>query len=67
MTKIIGDYLSCMKGVIDNRYAERVPTGEYPSDRGKFWYLPHHGVYHHRKPDKLRVIFDCSASTKGSR
>lgn len=61
------DYLSCMKGVIDNRYAERVPTGEDPSDRGKFWYLPHHGVYHHRKPDKLRVIFDCSASTKGSR
>jgi hypothetical protein len=21
-------------------------------DDGRIWYLPHHGVYHHRKPDK---------------
>lgn len=25
------------------------------------WYIPHHGVYHSKKPDKLRVVFDCSA------
>ena len=25
------------------------------------WYIPHHGVFHPKKPDKLRVVFDCSA------
>ena len=24
-------------------------------------YIPHHGVYHPKKPNKLRVVFDCSA------
>ncbi|XP_033725905.1 uncharacterized protein LOC117315432 [Pecten maximus] len=28
---------------------------------GGLWYIPHHGVYHVKKPDKLRVVFDCSA------
>lgn len=25
------------------------------------WYIPHHGVYHLKKHDKLHVVFDCSA------
>ena len=25
------------------------------------WYIPHHGVYHPKKPSKIRVVFDCSA------
>ena len=25
------------------------------------WYIPHHGIYHPRKPGKIRVVFDCSA------
>ncbi|GAA6093827.1 uncharacterized protein LOC118336621 [Tachysurus ichikawai] len=29
------------------------------------WYLPHHGIYHPRKPDKLRVVFDCLAKFHG--
>ena len=29
------------------------------------WYIPHHGVYHPKKPDKLRVVFDCSAEFQG--
>ncbi len=29
------------------------------------WYIPHHGVYHLRKPGKLRVVFDCSAKYHG--
>ena len=28
---------------------------------GEKWYIPHHGVYHPKKPGKLRVVFDCSA------
>ena len=29
------------------------------------WYLPHHGVYHPKKPGKIRVVFDCSAKFQG--
>lgn len=29
---------------------------------GNCWYIPHHGIFHPKKPDKLRVVFDCSAS-----
>ncbi|XP_077954078.1 uncharacterized protein LOC144391329 [Gasterosteus aculeatus] len=29
------------------------------------WYIPHHGVFHPKKPEKLRVVFDCSAKFRG--
>lgn len=29
------------------------------------WYLPHHGIYHPKKLDKIRVVFDCSAKFDG--
>ena len=30
------------------------------------WYLPHFGVYHPKKPDQLRVVFDSSAEYHGT-
>ena len=30
------------------------------------WYLPHHAVFHPQKPDKVRVVFDCSAKFQGT-
>ena len=32
---------------------------------GRVWYIPHHGVYHPQKPDKIRIVFDTSAEFKG--
>lgn len=29
------------------------------------WFLPHHGVHHPRKPDKVRVVFDCKVRLQG--
>ena len=29
-------------------------------------YIPHHGVYHPSKPEKIRVVFDCGAEFKGT-
>ena len=29
------------------------------------WYLPHHAVLNPKKPDKVRVVFDCSAKYNG--
>ena len=54
-----------MHRIIASRYAEQVPQEEMKLDNRRVWYLPHHGVYHRRKPDKIRVVFDCSAVYKG--
>ena len=82
------DYIAFMEKMIQNGYAEKVPSkkclrkedpescqlspgvvserqeGSYAHDR-KIWYILHHGVYHPKKPNKIRVVFDCSAEFKG--
>ena len=35
------------------------------SNDGQVWYLPHHGIYHPSKTNKISVVFDCSAEYKG--
>ena len=61
-------YLQLYKDFIDklmkNGHAERVIDSQMSNDKGQEWYIPHHGVFHPRKPDKLRVVFDCSATFK---
>ncbi|XP_050414070.1 uncharacterized protein LOC126828362 [Patella vulgata] len=49
---------------IDKGFIEKVPENASP-EPGHSWYLPHHGVYHPRKLDKIRVVFDCSAQYQG--
>ena len=34
-------------------------------NEGRMWYLPHFGVYHPRKLDQIRVVFDSSAEFQG--
>ena len=53
-----------MDTMISSSYAEEVPHAEPPS--GRTWHLPHHDVYSPAKPDKVRVVFDCAAHTRGS-
>ena len=35
------------------------------SSANKVWYLLHHCVFHPKKPNKLRIVFDCAAHFKG--
>ena len=51
-----------MNEIIEKGYAK--VSGRTPAD-DKLWYLPHHGVYHPAKPNKIRVVFDCSAEHAG--
>ena len=51
-------YMTFMEEVINNGYAERAPED---APAGNINYIPHHGVYHPKKKDKLRVVFDCAA------
>ena len=57
------DYITLMSQLIGNGYAEEVPPMENETSRA--WYIPHHGVYHPKKPSKIRVVFDCAAQYKG--
>ena len=62
-------YVEFMKKLIEGGYAESVPEipeADHTShDQGRkkqnVWYIPHHGVYHPKKPNKIRVVFDCAA------
>ena len=57
-------YTDQMRLTIQKGYAEEVPKDEIDTDRRK-WYIPHHGVFSERKPDKLRIVFDCAAQHRG--
>ncbi|MEZ4720248.1 MAG: hypothetical protein R2813_00025 [Flavobacteriales bacterium] len=59
-SKYQSDYVSFINGMLSNGYAKK----SMRADEG-LWYIPHHGVYHPHKPDKLRVVFDCSYQCKG--
>lgn len=52
-------YKEYMDTMLKENYAEIVPKHEINND--KVWYIPHFGVYHPKKPGKLRIVFDCSA------
>jgi len=55
-------YKTFMEETISRGDAEPAPATSAGETE---WYLPHHGIYHPRKPDKLRVVFDCSAKFHG--
>lgn len=57
------DYRGFMQQVLVNGDAEEVPSSELAIKDS--WYIPHFGVYHPKKPGKIRVVFDCSSKTGG--
>ncbi|XP_068231995.1 uncharacterized protein [Palaemon carinicauda] len=63
--KYHSDYVNFIDKILQNDYAERIPDSLLTAKSGHVWYLPHHGVYSQRKPDKIRVVFDCSAKFNG--
>ena len=53
-----------MQKIFDLGHAEVVPTENLKPDE-PCWYLPHFGIYHPKKPDKIRVLFDSAAECNG--
>jgi hypothetical protein len=65
--KFHADYTNFMKTIIEKGYARKVLSSEHNStvcDRQ--WYIPHQGAYHPQKPEKIRVVFDCSCQYMGT-
>lgn len=60
------DYVNFMNTIISKGFARRVPSDLISAKKGQVWYIPHHGVYHVKKPNKIRVVFDCSARFGGT-
>ena len=50
-------FLDFMQKVLDNNHAEIAPPLE---EKEECWYLPIFGVYHPKKPNQIRVVFDSS-------
>ena len=61
--ELYNDYKVCMQRLITSGHVENVESTK--GQKGKTWFIPHHGVYHKDKPGKIRVVFDCSAKFKG--
>ena len=59
--KKYGDF---MEDLINKGYARKVSKENL--DNPTVWYLPHRVVFHPQKPDKVRVVFDCSAKFQGT-
>ncbi|XP_045122646.1 uncharacterized protein LOC123511097 [Portunus trituberculatus] len=51
-----------MKRLVDEGHAERALHLDSPPAAGTVWYLPHHPVLNHKKPEKVRIVFDCAAT-----
>ncbi|XP_062620653.1 uncharacterized protein LOC134282244 [Saccostrea cucullata] len=55
-------FVSFMQGIFDSGHAEVAP----PIQPGQeCWYLPIFGVYHPKKKDEIRVVFDSSCKHEG--
>ena len=57
-------YFGFMQNIFDNDHAEKIPEEDMKPEK-PCSYLPHFAVYHPKKPDKIRVVFDSAAECDG--
>ena len=57
-------YESEIDVLLKEGYAEQVPNDEIDC-LGQVWYVPHHHVISDKKPDKLRIVYNCAAKYQG--
>lgn len=60
--KLQEQYFAFMDKILRNGHAEIAPP---LMDNEECWFLPTFGVYHPRKPDQIRVVFDSSSQYQG--
>ena len=48
-------YCELMQDMLEKGYAEKVPES-VRQNSGKVWFIPHHGVYHPKKPEKILTV-----------
>ena len=60
------DNTNFVTNIIRKGYARKVPGTKLNQNDGKEWYLLHHRVYCPKKPDKIRVVYNCSVEYQGA-
>lgn len=55
-------FIDFMQKLFDHKHVEVAPSVDKEEE---VWYLPVFGVYHPRKPDQIRGVFDSSATFRG--
>ncbi len=55
-------FVTFMEQIFENNHAELAPPLQPDQE---CWYLPIFGVYHPKKPDRIRAVFDSSAQHNG--
>ena len=58
-------YRDFMVYLISKGYGRKLTAEESERRSRRTWYLPHHGVFHPQKKDKIRVVFDAAALHDG--
>ena len=56
-------YKAFIDDILAKNEAELVPL--HDRNNSDTWYIPHFGVFHPKKPEKIRIVFDGSAKTEG--
>ena len=59
-------YTEGIQDLLKRGYAEPVLDANIEGPRGKTWYLPHHPVINLKKPEKVRIVYDCAAKFRGT-
>ncbi|XP_028395694.1 uncharacterized protein LOC114519723 [Dendronephthya gigantea] len=62
---LLSKYAAFMEDLLSKGYAQCVQDNK-TGPLNTYWYLPHHPVFHPKKPEKTRVVFDCSAKYRGT-
>lgn len=55
-----------MDSLVASGFARKLEPHEEAGPEGRTWYLPYHAVRHPARPDKIRMVFDASASHDGT-
>ena len=55
-------YMQTINEYVCKGYDEYVPDITTPT---RLWYLPQQPLFHHFKPDKVRIVFDCGSKYCG--
>ncbi|CAH8867840.1 unnamed protein product [Trichobilharzia szidati] len=62
---LLARYVDGINTMLKNGYALPVPLEQLAANYRPRWYLPHHPVKKPKKPDKLRIVLDCTATFGG--
>ena len=54
-----------MSSIIAKGFARKVPSHHIAAKTGQVCHIPHRGIYHAKKTNKIRMVFNCSARCGG--